>query len=99
MRDSGRWSSLASGKMVTLILMLFIPWKGTRSQPVRNTKDTNGLGDDLRLRSKSKQHHSAEKPSEKLQKCLYIQKNFFFSSAVSLSNTSQKVKMVGCSAW
>lgn len=38
-RDSGRWISVASFKTATLILMLSIPRKGTRSEPVRNTDD------------------------------------------------------------
>lgn len=37
MRDSGRASSVALDKAATVILILFIPQKGTRSEPVRNT--------------------------------------------------------------
>lgn len=38
-RDSGRAISVALGRTATVILMLFIPRKGTRSEPVRNTGD------------------------------------------------------------
>jgi hypothetical protein len=41
-RASGKWSSVAFGRIATVIFTFIIPIMGTRSRPVRNTDGKAG---------------------------------------------------------